>query len=211
MTLPQVLGWVGNACFFSRFFVQWWQSEKQKQSVAPPLFWWLSLLGAGTLGVYALEQQTYVLLTGYSLNGLIYVRNLWFQRGAAKALSTSAVTGIALFVAVALVCAGVYELRHREETSLAWIVVAGVGQSLWSSRFVVQWWASERAAHSHFPRMFWWLSLGGNALLLAFAIHLGKPIFIAGFIPGPLVQVRNLMLGRRRSGGLEASSADSTR
>jgi lipid-A-disaccharide synthase-like uncharacterized protein len=48
--------------------------------------------------------------------------------------------------------------------------------------------------------VFWWLSLAGNALLLAYAVHLRDPIFIAGFVPGPLVQVRNLMLqGRAES------------
>ncbi len=196
MTAAEILGWVGNVCFFSRFFVQWWKSERAKNSVAPPLFWHLSLIGSISLGVYAFEQHTHVLLAGYVLNGLIYARNLWFQRGAARPLSTAAATSLAVFAATLLVVGAIYELRHRSDPSLAWVIVAGVGQSLWSARFVVQWWASERAAHSHFPRVFWWLSLAGNLLLLAYALHLGKAIFIAGFVPGPLVQIRNLMLGR---------------
>lgn len=196
MTFAQVLGWIGNVCFFSRFFVQWWHSERAGRSVAPPVFWKLSLLGSLTLGVYALEKDTHVLLVGYVLNGLIYARNLWFQRGAARPLSTAAATWIAAAVITALTAAGLSEMRHRADPSIAWVVVACVGQSLWSARFVAQWWASERAAHSHFPRVFWWLSLAGNSLLLAFAIHIRDPIFIAGFVPGPLVQIRNLMLGR---------------
>ena len=41
----KVIGWIGNAVFFSRFFVQWYATEKKKQVVVPQAFWWLSLLG----------------------------------------------------------------------------------------------------------------------------------------------------------------------
>lgn len=191
----QAVGWAGNACFFSRFFVQWWLSERARRSVAPPAFWWLSLGGSLSLGLYASWRETYVLLAGYSLNGLIYARNLWFQRGEARPLSARGAVAVAVAAAGALASTGVIEARHRDESVLAWIAVACVGQAFWSARFVVQWFASERAAVSHFPRLFWWLSLAGNALLLAFAIHLRDAVLIAGFVPGPVVQIRNLMLG----------------
>ncbi|MEZ5974206.1 MAG: lipid-A-disaccharide synthase N-terminal domain-containing protein [Planctomycetota bacterium] len=41
------------------------------------------------------------------------------------------------------------------------------GQLIWTSRFVLQWLASERRGESHFPVYFWWLSLLGNGMLLA--------------------------------------------
>ncbi len=40
--LWKVIGWVGNAIFFSRFFVQWFATEKQKKVVVPVSFWWIS-------------------------------------------------------------------------------------------------------------------------------------------------------------------------
>jgi len=196
-TFWDVCGWFGNVCFFSRFFVQWWQSERAGRSVAPRLFWHLSLLGTITLGLYAVSRQTYVLVAGYVLNGLIYARNLTFQRGEAETLSPRLASLLAALSVLVLVAASLFELRYRADSSLAWIAVAAVGQAFWSSRFVVQWWASERTAESHFPRLFWWLSLVGNALLLAFAIHLRDAKFIAGFVPGPIVQIRNLMLSSR--------------
>ena len=209
MTAIQVLGWLGNAAFFSRSFVQWWESERERRSVAPVLFWRLSLLGSITLGAYAFSRHTHVLLAGYVINGLIYARNLWFQRGTARPLPGAVATLVALLLAVALGAGAIYELQHREDPSLAWVLVACFGQALWSSRFVLQWWASERAAHSHFPRLFWWLSLAGNALLLAYALHLGDLVFIAGFAPGPLVQVRNLMLGRGATAAANQARQDS--
>ena len=47
-----------------------------------------------------------------------------------------------------------------------WIAVGLVGQILFTSRFLVQWIASERARRSLVPAAFWWLSLGGGATLL---------------------------------------------
>lgn len=202
-TVWDVLGWFGNVCFFSRFFVQWWQSERAQRSVAPRLFWHLSLLGTITLGLYAVSRETYVLVAGYGLNGLIYARNLSFQQGDAQGLSPRIASLLAAMAVLVLVGASLFELRHRADSSVAWVAIAAVGQAFWSSRFVVQWWATERASESHFPRLFWWLSLVGNALLLAFAIHLRDAKFIAGFVPGPIVQIRNLMLSsraRRRAG-----------
>ena len=40
----KVVGWLGNLVFSSRFLVQWYATEKHKQVVVPPLFWWLSLV-----------------------------------------------------------------------------------------------------------------------------------------------------------------------
>src|SRR5687768_738720 len=42
----KVVGWLGNAAFFSRFLIQWFASERQRQIVVPVSFWWLSLAGS---------------------------------------------------------------------------------------------------------------------------------------------------------------------
>jgi lipid-A-disaccharide synthase-like uncharacterized protein len=192
----QVAGWVGNACFFSRFFVQWYKSERAGKSVAPPIFWWLSLVGTVLLGAYSYSRESYVLVLGYVINGLIYTRNLKLHRPGSAAPRAALLALFALVAFGLLVGAAIYEVQRRAEAEPAWVAVALLGQSLWSSRFVVQWWASERASESHFPRLFWWLSLLGNLLLLAYTVHLGDAVLAWGYVPGPLVQIRNLMLGR---------------
>jgi len=190
-----VAGWLGNACFFSRFLVQWALSERARRSVAPPIFWWISLAGSLLLGSYALHTGRPILLAGFAVNGAIYARNLWIRRFGGRT------------PAAALWCAGAAALlltvtaasRTAAEATLpwGWIACGVLGQAAWSSRFVVQWIASERRGESHFPPVFWRLSLFGNALLLAYALRLGDAVFIAGLVPGPLVQLRNLALGRR--------------
>ena len=73
----KVIGWLGNAVFFSRFFVQWYATEKLKQVVVPTAFWWLSLLGSLLLLCYALfKQRDSVFIFAYAFTWIPYIRNL---------------------------------------------------------------------------------------------------------------------------------------
>ena len=51
-----------------------------------------------------------------------------------------------------------------------WKVIGWVGNVVFFSRFLVQWWATEKRKEVVVPNSFWWLSLVGSLLLLAFAI-----------------------------------------
>lgn len=73
----KVIGWVGNFTFFSRFFVQWYATEKLKRVVVPVSFWWLSLLGSLLLLSYALfYKRDSVFIFAYAFTWLPYIRNL---------------------------------------------------------------------------------------------------------------------------------------
>ena len=72
-----VIGWTGQALFFSRFFVQWYATEKKKQVVVPSIFWWLSLAGSFLLLLYALfYDKHYVVIFSYAFVWIPYIRNL---------------------------------------------------------------------------------------------------------------------------------------
>ena len=58
----KVVGWTGNAVFFSRFFVQWYATEKLKRVVVPASFWWLSLAGSLLLLSYGIYRQDSVFI-----------------------------------------------------------------------------------------------------------------------------------------------------
>lgn len=75
-----------------------------------------------------------------------------------------------------------------------WVGVGFVGQALFSGRFLVQWIASERAGKSVVPLAFWFLSVLGGAVLLAYAIWREDPVFILGQAGGLIVYSRNLVL-----------------
>jgi lipid-A-disaccharide synthase-like uncharacterized protein len=75
-----------------------------------------------------------------------------------------------------------------------WNILGGIGQLLFASRFLIQWIRSEIAGKSIIPLAFWYCSLGGGLLLLAYAIYREEPVFVAGQLPGIIVYSRNLYL-----------------
>jgi lipid-A-disaccharide synthase-like uncharacterized protein len=85
-------------------------------------------------------------------------------------------------------------------TELIWLGIGFFGQGIFFMRWVVQWLASERSAESRVPIAFWYMSLAGGLITLAYAIYRHDPVFIAGQSIGSLVYLRNLMLIRRRDG-----------
>ncbi|GHB09776.1 lipid-A-disaccharide synthase N-terminal domain-containing protein [Modicisalibacter luteus] len=78
-----------------------------------------------------------------------------------------------------------------------WLGIGFLGQALFSARFIVQWLASERAKRSVMPVAFWFLSLGGGATLLAYALYRQDPVFVVGQAAGLLIYLRNLILIRK--------------
>jgi len=82
-------------------------------------------------------------------------------------------------------------------TEKVWLAIGFFGQGIFFMRWVVQWLASERSAKSHVPVAFWYMSLLGGLITLAYAIYRQDPVFIAGQSVGAVVYLRNLMLIRR--------------
>ena len=75
-SLWKIIGWLGNLVFFSRFFVQWYLTERRKRVVVPAAFWWLSLIGSLLLLVYSLRQRDSVFIFAYLFTWIPYIRNL---------------------------------------------------------------------------------------------------------------------------------------
>jgi len=80
------------------------------------------------------------------------------------------------------------------KTEIIWVAIGFLGQGLFFGRWVIQWIASERKAESRVPVVFWYMSLVGGLITLAYAIYRRDPVFIAGQSVGALVYTRNLML-----------------
>ncbi len=71
-----VVGLGGQAVFMSRFLIQWIVSERKRESVVPPVFWWISLVGAIFLFAYFIWRRDIVGVLGQSTGVVIYARNL---------------------------------------------------------------------------------------------------------------------------------------
>jgi lipid-A-disaccharide synthase-like uncharacterized protein len=74
------VGFVGQFVFFLRFVVQWIATERKKRTVIPVAFWYLSLAGSAITLVYAIHVGRLVFILAFSLNMVIYVRNLYYAR-----------------------------------------------------------------------------------------------------------------------------------
>ena len=90
----------------------------------------------------------------------------------------------------------------------AWMALGLFAQALFFMRFFIQWIASERAGQSVVPMAFWYFSLGGSLLLLAYSVHKLDPVFILGQSTGSFIYVRNIALTRRGRRGRGAVAAD---
>ncbi|MCC6640254.1 MAG: lipid-A-disaccharide synthase N-terminal domain-containing protein [Deltaproteobacteria bacterium] len=66
---------------------------------------------------------------------------------------------------------------------------------------MIQWLASEKAGKSIVPTAFWYLSIGGSAILLIYAVHKRDPVFILAYLPNAFVYMRNLQLIKRHEDG----------
>jgi len=75
-----------------------------------------------------------------------------------------------------------------------WVLLGFLAQGCFTTRFVVQWIASERAKRSVVPIAFWFFSLFGGTLLFIYAIQRQDPVFIAGQGMGLIIYIRNLWL-----------------
>jgi lipid-A-disaccharide synthase-like uncharacterized protein len=67
---------VGQAVFGGRFILQWIVSEYKKRSHVPTSFWFVSLAGSLILLSYSIHIKNPIFMLGFSLNTLIYIRNL---------------------------------------------------------------------------------------------------------------------------------------
>ncbi len=73
-----------------------------------------------------------------------------------------------------------------------WTLIGLFGQSMFMMRFVLQWIYSEKAGRSVVPEVFWYFSLVGGLIVLAYAIHKADVVFILGQATGLIIYLRNI-------------------
>lgn len=196
------VGWAGQILFTLRVLHQWVQSERAGRSHVTAAYWWYSLLATPLLLVYILHRQDPVFIAGLLVNGFLYARNLYLCRHPTKSVARAApwmplVAGLAAFGVVTLVSLS-WKRIVRFDVAGPWLVVGFAGQALWTSRFVVQWYVSEKLGRSVLPAAFFWMSIVGAALLFAYAVHRVDWVMMAAFAFNSIPYARNLVLLRRQ-------------
>lgn len=67
-------------------------------------------------------------------------------------------------------------------------------QTLFTCRFAVQWYVSEKQGKSVIPLSFWYLSLGGSIGLCVYGLIRHEPILVFGQMFNCVIYFRNLIL-----------------
>jgi lipid-A-disaccharide synthase-like uncharacterized protein len=92
-----------------------------------------------------------------------------------------------------------HAIAGASASDMLWLGIGIAGQLLFMARFIVQWIHSERHGKSLIPVSFWYLSLSGGLIVLAYGVHKLDPVIILGQLPGAIVYTRNLMLIKRNA------------
>lgn len=185
---------LGQLLFTLRVLVQWVLSEKRRESVTPRSFWWLSLVATVVFVAYSFQRSEIPYILGYAVNLVPYIRNLMLSyrptRGAGP---------LGLGVCVLVVAAGVWMLIAKEQPAIkdAWVFFGLAGSLVFNSRFLVQWLQSERRGKSVLSLTFWYISLIGSVMLLAYGAKRRDLVYILAYLFNSIPYVRNIMLIRR--------------
>ena len=83
-----------------------------------------------------------------------------------------------------------------------WKVVGWLGNFVFTSRFLVQWYATEKKKQVVVPQAFWWLSLVGSLTLLVYSIYQKDSVFIFAYAFSWIPYLRNLAIHRQHKAAL---------
>ena len=89
-------------------------------------------------------------------------------------------------------------LSNLSFTDFLWISFGTFGQLIFFSRWIIQWFYSEKNKSSVIPVAFWWCSLLGGIITLVYAYHIGSFPFMLAQAVGIIVYLRNLLLIYKR-------------
>lgn len=78
-----------------------------------------------------------------------------------------------------------------------WKAIGWLGNAVFFTRFMVQWYATEKRRQVVIPVMFWWFSLLGSLLLLAYSIYKRDSVFIVAYAVNWIPYMRNLIIHHR--------------
>ncbi len=203
------LGLLPSLFFTLRFLIQWIRSEREQKSYVDTLFWKLSIAGNLLLLSHYFLQGQFPFALIQTGNAVISWRNLNLMQTRQRSFQTVVLIFLMSFCAVTASFAflsgdgGWMKAPQSSKAApvdpgLLWHAVGLLGQGLFASRFWVQWWGSEKQKKSELGAAFWWLSLLGSLISVAYFLQIRDVISILNQSFGMVPYVRNLMLLRKR-------------
>jgi lipid-A-disaccharide synthase-like uncharacterized protein len=88
-----------------------------------------------------------------------------------------------------------------------WKIIGFSGIGVFGTRFLIQWLYSEKHKESRIPTIFWWQSIIGTLLCLAYFLRQQDSVGVAGYLLNIIPYSRNLILVYRKKGQTKAALA----
>ena len=196
------VGLLAQGFFFLRVLHQWIKTERAKKIISPALFWVFSICGSYLLMVYGWLRNDFAILLGQFISYYIYLWNLrangiW-QRCPAFLCLVLLVTPPAAAAGLVLGGANITQsLFKNPDIPLPLLAFGCASQTLFTLRFVYQWWYSSRHHISVLPLGFWIISLTGSILICLYGVLRLDIVLILGQVFGLVAYERNIMIGLR--------------
>ena len=197
------VGFIAQILFSARLLVQWISSEKAGRVLSPLLFWQLSILASFLLVLYGVLRHDLAILLGQAVTYGIYIRNLYYH-GFWKKIPRLAQILIIAFPVLAicwLISGETYNLQKiigNKDIPFALMLWGLTGQIVFTFRFVLQWFYSEKKKQSILPIEFWVFSILGSIMVLSYAIIRRDPVLFVGQLFGFVVYFLNTLLWWRQ-------------
>ena len=193
------VGGLAQLLFSARMLIQWIKTEKAGKVQSPLIFWQMSIIASLLLMIYGVLRNDAVIIAGQLLAYFVYIRNRQLQNNWKKI--NVVIRQLAYLIPVAVfiwIFSGNTHnwnaIIHNRDIS-GWVLFLGsAGQVLFATRFLFQWYWSERKQESIFPPVFWIVSITGAGLILLYGVFRQDPILILGQFTGMIMYVRNLQL-----------------
>lgn len=182
----------GNLLFSGRVLLQWWASERAGKTVVPVSFWWISVFATLVHFVYACHIREIPFMIMLMVTIVPYIRNLSIHYSPDRP-PLPMIPMLVVSIVLTLIPTFFFGYKNRDHLD-AWIVLGLLGTFIYSSRFFVSWIESERNRQATLSLKFWWISLVGSILLLAYALIRSNLVFILAFLFNGIPFIRNIML-----------------
>ncbi|NNC86621.1 MAG: lauroyl acyltransferase [Bacteroidia bacterium] len=193
------IGFIAQILFSSRLLVQWIKSEKAGKVLSPTLFWKLSLLASCTLIIYGVLRQDIVIILGQAVSYYIYIRNLrlkreWFKFSFSVRFLALVLPPLSFTLLLMTEQYNLQDILFNASIPAPVLYWGGIGQIIFTFRFVYQWLVSEKKNESVLPIGFWLISLTGSLIMISYFVIRLDYVLIIGHLFGITVYTRNIML-----------------
>ncbi len=202
------IGFVASFLFGIRFLLQWLQSEKKGYCYVPSLFWKLSLIGSCFMSLHGYIQSQFPVAIVHGLNAIIAWRNINLMQEKPMKIYK-----VILCLLMFLICLSLLFVipKYYFHKDIQWMsspkilstksitlpfychIIGFFGFSLFSSRFIIQWYYAEKNSPQHLPIQFWIFSLIGGFSCLIYFILLLDPVNILNYASGIFPYSRNFL------------------